>query len=438
MRLQASPLVEGDRMKLTPYWLDTAPAFSGAAQGPAEGDYDVAVVGGGFTGLSASIALARKGARVILLEAGRVGGCASGRNGGMCNNGFAQDYAGMASRLGEDVARRLYQSFDAAVDTVERIIRDESIDCDFRRVGKLKMAAKPAHYDKLARSQELMARGADPDAYLLSRQDMPSEVCTDRYFGGLIFPRSAAMHMGKFVHGLATAASRHGVRLYENSPVTGMMRLDGHAHRLSTPSGDVTAKQVLLATGTSAVGPLSYYRRRIVPVGAFLIVTEPLPTAQLDTLLPHRRNATDTRNFVSYFRVTPDNRLLFGGRARFARSNARSDVKSGAILQRSMIEIFPSLSDARIDYCWGGMVDMTADRLPRAGEHEGLFYSMGYSGHGTQMSTHMGQIMAEVMDGNAAVNPWGDFDWPAIPGHFGPTWFLPFVGAYYKLQDILH
>ena len=425
-------------MKLIPYWHDTAPVFSGTEKGPVEGDYDVAVVGGGFTGLSASLALAKKGARVILLEAGRLGGCASGRNGGMCNNGFAQDYAGMVGRLGPDVAKRLYQSFNSAVDTVEQIVRDEAIDCDFKRVGKLKMAAKPAHYDKLARSQELMAQGADPDAYMVSRQDMPSEVGTDRYFGGLIFPRSAAMHMGKFVHGLASAAARHGVRLHEDSPVTGMKRLNGHAHRLSTPSGDVTARQVLLATGTSAVGPLSYFRRRIVPVGAFLIVTEPLSQVRLDSLLPHRRNATDTRNFVSYFRVTPDNRLLFGGRARFARSNPRSDVKSGTILQKSMVDIFPGLSDARIDYCWGGMVDMTADRLPRAGEHDGLFYSMGYSGHGTQMSTHMGQIMAEVMDGNPAANPWGDFAWPAIPGHFGPTWFLPFVGAYYKLQDILH
>lgn len=425
-------------MKLIPYWHDTAPVFSGTEKGPVEGDYDVAVVGGGFTGLSASLALAKKGARVILLEAGRLGGCASGRNGGMCNNGFAQDYAGMVGRLGADVAKRLYQSFNSAVDTVEQIVRDEAIDCDFKRVGKLKMAAKPAHYDKLARSQELMAQGADPDAYMVSRQDMPSEVGTDRYFGGLIFPRSAAMHMGKFVHGLASAAARHGVRLHEDSPVTGMKRLNGHAHRLSTPSGEVTARQVLLATGTSAVGPLSYFRRRIVPVGAFLIVTEPLSQARLDSLLPHRRNATDTRNFVSYFRVTPDNRLLFGGRARFAKSNPRSDVKSGTILQKSMVDIFPGLSDTRIDYCWGGMVDMTADRLPRAGEHDGLFYSMGYSGHGTQMSTHMGQIMAEVMDGNPAANPWGDFAWPAIPGHFGPTWFLPFVGAYYKLQDILH
>ena len=425
-------------MKLVPYWRDTAPEFLGTEKGPVEGDYDVAVVGGGFTGLSASIALARKGARVVLLEADRLGNCASGRNGGMCNNGFAQDYAGMVGKLGAETTLRLYQSFNTAVDTVEALIREESIDCNFQRVGKLKMAAKPAHYDKLARSHELMVQGADPDARLVSRADMGSEVGTDRYFGGLIFPRAAQMHMGKYVHGLATAAVRHGALLHDNSPVTGIKRLNGQAHRLTTPRGSVNAKQVFLATGTSAVGPLSWFRRRIVPVGAFLIVTEPLSRDQLDTLVPGRRNATDTRNFVSYFRVTPDNRLLFGGRARFAGSNASSDVKSGIILRRSMIEIFPSLANTKIDYCWGGMVDMTADRLPRAGEREGLFYSMGYSGHGTHMATYMGQIMSEVMDGNTRANPWRDFDWPAIPGHFGPTWFLPFVGAYYKLQDYLH
>ncbi|MNC53512.1 Gamma-glutamylputrescine oxidoreductase [compost metagenome] len=147
---------------------------------------------------------------------------------------------------------------------------------------------------------------------------------------------------------------------------------------------------------------------------------------------------TDTKNFVNYFRVTPDNRLLFGGRARFAKSSPESDMKSGVILQRSLVEVFPELSGARIDYCWGGMVDMTRDRLPRAGEHNGLFYSMGYSGHGTHMATYMGAIMAEVLDGRADLNPWRDFDWPAIPGHFGNPWFLPFVGAYYRFQDFVH
>jgi glycine/D-amino acid oxidase-like deaminating enzyme len=425
-------------MKLTPYWLDTAPRFTGASGAGVEGEVDVAIVGGGFTGLSAALAFAKKGASVVLLEADRVCGCASGRNGGMCNNGFAQDYRGMVSRFGPDVARALYRSFDAAVETVETIVRDEKIDCDFRRVGKLKLAAKPAHYDKLARSQELMARDVDPDTLMLTRRDLAEEVGTDVYFGGMLFRKSAAMHMGKFAHGLATAAVSRGARIHEQAPVTALKRLQGHSHRIYTPRGSIVARQVLLATGTSSVGPLAYFRRRIVPVGAFAIVTEPLPLDQLDSLLPRRRNATDTRNFVSYFRITPDNRVLFGGRARFAASNSRSDVKSGKVLKRAMEAVFPSLTNARIDYCWGGMIDMTADRLPRAGEHDGLYYSMGYSGHGTQMSTHMGQVMAEVMDGNTSANPWARFSWPAIPGHFGPAWFLPFVGAYYKLQDILH
>jgi glycine/D-amino acid oxidase-like deaminating enzyme len=174
-----------------------------------------------------------------------------------------------------------------------------------------------------------------------------------------------------------------------------------------------------------------------VPVGAFLIVTEPLPLALLDQLLPTRRMATDTKNFVNFFRVTPDNRMLFGGRARFATSNPSSDEKSGLILRQQMAAVFPELSNVRIDYCWGGMVDMTANRLPRAGQRDGVYYSMGYSGHGTQMATLMGTLMAEIMDGRADLNPWKDFDWPAIPGHFGKPWFLPFVGAWYRLKDTL-
>ena len=185
-------------------------------------------------------------------------------------------------------------------------------------------------------------------------------------------------------------------------------------------------------------GPFFYFRRRIIPVGSFIIATEPLSENVLGDLMPTRRTATTTRHIGHYFRITPDNRLLFGGRARFALSSPTSDARSGKILEKNMLAIFPQLRGTRIDYCWGGLVDMTADRLPRAGEHEGLFYAMGYSGHGTQMSVHMGQAMAQVMDGHLAANPLQALDWPAIPGHFGPPWFLPFVGAYYRMQDWLH
>jgi glycine/D-amino acid oxidase-like deaminating enzyme len=424
-------------MKLMPYWLDTAPRFTGGQAEVPGGNVDVAVVGAGFTGLSAAIALAKKGASVAVFDAGNVGSAASGRNGGMCNNGFAQDYCALSGKLGRERANMLYRAFDAGVSKVESLIAEEGIDCDFKRVGKLKLAAKPEHYDKLARSQALMAKECDPDTHMVTRAELRSEIGSDQYFGGMVFGKSAGMHVGRYGHGLAVAAAKRGVRIYENAPVVGLKRQGGSVHQVETPGGSIRARQVLLATGTSAVGPLAWFRRRIVPVGAFIIVTEPLPVEVLDRLTPRRRMTTDTKNFVNYFRVTPDNRLLFGGRARFAATNPKSDVKSGAILQRSLVQVFPELRDTRIDYCWGGMVDMTRDRLPRAGERNGLFYSMGYSGHGTHMSTYMGAIMAEVLNGRADLNPWRDFDWPAIPGHFGKPWFLPIVGAYYRFQDLV-
>lgn len=424
-------------MKLMPYWLDTSPGFTGGQAEAPSGDVDVAVVGAGFTGLSAAIALAKKGASVAVLDAATVSSAASGRNGGMCNNGFAQDYCALSGRLGRERANMLYRAFDAGVCKVESLIAEEGIDCDFKRVGKLKLAAKPEHYDKLARSQALMAKECDPDTHMVTRAELRSEIGSDQYFGGLVFSKSAGMHVGRYGHGLAVAAAKRGVRIHENTPVIGLKRQAGSVHQVETPGGGLRARQVLLATGTSAVGPLAWFRRRIVPVGAFIIVTEPLPVEVLDRLTPRRRMTTDTKNFVNYFRVTPDNRLLFGGRARFAATNPKSDMKSGAILQRSLVQVFPELRDTRIDYCWGGMVDMTRDRLPRAGERNGLFYSMGYSGHGTHMSTYMGAIMAEVLDGRADLNPWRDFDWPAIPGHFGKPWFLPMVGAYYRFQDLV-
>ncbi len=424
-------------MKLKPYWIDTAPVFDAAAQVPLNGHADVVVVGAGFTGLSAALALEKKGAKVVVLEAGLVANAASGRNGGMCNNGFAQDYGMLSAQLGAERATMLYRSFDAGVDKVESIIKEEGIDCSFQRVGKLKLAAKPEHYDKLARAQELLAREADPQTRMLSPAEVRNEIGTDRYFGGLLMEKSAGLHVGRFGQGMARAAAAKGVRIYEDSAVLGLKRISGHTHDVKTATGTIRAGQVLLATGTSQIGPLAWYRRRIVPVGAFIIVTKPLSTETLDRLLPMRRMYVDTKNFVNYFRTTPDNRLLFGGRARFATSNPKSDMKSGVVLQKALADIFPEMANIEIDYCWGGMIDMTRDRLPRAGEREGLFYSMGYSGHGTHMSTYMGAVMAEVLDGRADLNPWRDFDWPAIPGHFGKPWFLPLVGAYYRFQDLI-
>ncbi len=425
-------------MKLIPYWQDTATPFAGADPGPVEGSVDVAVIGGGFSGLSAALALARRGATVAVLEAGRVMAGASGRNGGQVNNGTALDVADLAARLGLDRARRLYQAYDAAVDTVERIAGEEQIACDFRRSGKIKLAAKPGHYEKMARGFDLLHGKIDPETELIPAARIREEVNSHLFHGGLLYRKSAQMHVGRFGAGLANAAQRHGARIYEDAPVTALKRLGGAAHRVITRRGALIAKQVLVATGPSRTGPFFFFRRRIIPVGSFIVATEPLSQDQADTIMPTRRTATTTKNIGHYFRLAPDNRLIFGGRARFALSSPTSDRTSGRILEAGLRDAFPQLGAVRIDYCWGGIIDLTADRLPRAGEHEGLFYALGYSGHGTQMSVHMGQQMAALMAGDAAANPLRGLAWPAIPGHFGPPWFMPFVGLYYRVQDYLH
>ena len=422
-------------MRLAPYWLDSAPPFKDGVQGPVEGEVDVAVIGGGLTGLSAALALARRGASVTVLEAGRVGTGASGRNGGQCNNGFSPGFAAVAARHGTAAAVALYRAFDAAVDTVERLVAEEGISCDFARTGKIKLAVKPKHYDAMARSLDTLRREADPEAFLVPPERMREEVGSASYHGGVVMPKSAQLHVGRFGHGLAVAAARRGARVFEGARVTGLRR-DGTGHRLTTARGTLRARAVLLASGASPEAPL-FFRRRIIPIGSFIIATEPLSAEQARRVMPTRRNAVTSAHVGHYFRLTADNRLIFGGRTRFALPDPRSDATSGRLLERQLRERFPQIATIGITHCWGGLVDLTADRLPRAGEHGGLHYALGYSGHGVQMSVEMGQRMAAIMSGERVDNPFGTLPWPAVPGHFGPPWFLPLVGAWYRLKDAI-
>ena len=422
-------------MKPVSYWLDSAPPFTAGAQGPVDGRVDVAVVGGGFTGLAAALHLARRGVSVVVLEAGRVVGEASGRNGGHVNNGLITDYAGVRTALGRERATEMYRAFDAAVDTVERVAREEAIACDFTRSGKLKLAAKPEHFQTMQRNYPLLAAEVDADTALLERSELPPEILSSSFHGGLLQKRTGSMHIGRFGVGLATAAAKRGARVFETTVVERLEKLAGAEHRVHTSRGVIEAGGVLLATGATRHGDFGWFRRRIVPIGSFIIVTAPLSQSQVAATMPGRRNYTTTLNLGHYFRLTADDRLVFGGRARFAMSSPSSDLKSGSILRTDLARTFPALADVPIDYCWGGLVDMTADRLPRAGERDGVHYAMGYSGHGVQMSVHMGMIMADILAGRPAVNPWRDLAWPAVPGHFGTPWFLPIVGAYYRYKD---
>ncbi len=422
--------------KYISYWHDSSPAFADTSDGP-HGHYDFAIIGAGFTGLGAARKLAKSGARVAVLEAQKVGFGASGRNGGHLNNGLAHSFLDACNQFGQEVAVAMYRTFDDGIDTIERIIEEEQIDCDFRRSGKLKLASKPQHMAVIAKNFAALNALVDPETTLLTRDELKSEIGSDAFHGAMLQPKSSMMHMGRFVAGLAQATARHGADIFEAAPVTACTP-DTKGHRLTTPSGTITARKVLLATGAYTTPNFGWFRRRIIPVGSFIVATRVLTEEEIRKTLPGDRTCVTSLNVGNYFRLSPDRRLIFGGRARFStRSDQGSDAKSGKVLRAAMTNLFPHLADVGIDYCWGGMVDMTKDRYPRAGQVDGIYYAMGYSGHGAQLATHLGEIMADQMRGEKRENPWTTLPWDAVAGHFGKPWFLPLVGAYYKMLDKL-
>ena len=428
-------------MQFASYWHETAAPFEAACPAPVSGHFDVAIIGAGFTGLSAAHRLAKAGVSVAILEAEHIGAGASGRNGGHLNNGLAHDFASAKSHLGATRAQALYQAYDHSIDVIEELIEAEGIQCDFRRSGKLKLASKPSHVTAMKANFELLNKEVDPETRWLDRSELKDEVGSDRFHGAIHYGKSAMMHMGRYVCGLAQAAQRHGATIWENAPVTARSKT-AKGWQLDTMRGSLTADRVIAATGAYSAqvktAPLGFFRRRIIPVGSFIVATRPLSQIEVAEVMPGNRTCVTSLNIGNYFRLSPDNRLIFGGRARFsADSNQRSDAKSGAILRKSMTEIFPQTQNIAIDYCWGGLVGMTKDRFPRAGEADGMIYGMGYSGHGAQFSTLLGQKLANKAMGVKEDMPLDGLNWPTIPAHSGQPWFLPLVGLWFGLKDRL-
>ncbi|MBT9385104.1 FAD-binding oxidoreductase [Pseudooceanicola sp. CBS1P-1] len=426
-------------MQFKSYWHDTSVPFAHGQSGPVEGKVDVVVIGAGFTGLNAARKLAREGVSVAVLEARHVGFGGSGRNGGHLNNGMAHGYGEAKAHLGAERAKALWQAYDRSIDMIEDVIAEEGIACDFRRAGKLKLASKPSHVAGLRANFETIHREVDSDTRFLEKSELGAEVGSDAFHGAMLYGKSAMMHMGRYVNGLAEAAHRHGARIWEDAPVIDRRR-DGSGWRIETPKGAILTDRVIVATNAYSnsvpQAPLAHFRSRIISVGSFIVATRPLSDDEIAATLPGNRTYVTSMSIGNYFRLSPDKRIIFGGRARFsATSDQNSDAKSGVVLRAGLEGMFPQLKGIDLDYCWGGMVGMTKDRYPRAGEVDGMIYGMGYSGHGAQMSTLIGQVLADQAMGRTDTNPLQGLDWPKVPLHSGKPWFLPLVGMYFGLKD---
>jgi glycine/D-amino acid oxidase-like deaminating enzyme len=421
------------------YWLTTS-SMPPATAGNLPSRADVAIIGAGFTGLSATRVLAKKGATVAVLEANTIGWGASSRNGGMVLTGLKLSAETLAKRYGMELTRRMYASSLESIDLVEQIIREAHIDCSFSRCGHLEVACKQSHFDAYARSVEVIAREFDHELRIIPRDELGGEIGSAIYFGGIVDENSAGVNPAQYVSGLASAALRAGACVYENARVQQIQRnsQNGSAgFSVATSRGNIFAKTVLVATSgyTSTATPA--LQKKIIPIGSFIIATEPLPQTLARELSPQNRMIFDSRHYLHYYRLTPDNRMLFGGRAAFFPETRNTIQRSAEILRRDMVEVYPQLRDAKIEHAWGGTLDFCFDTMPHAGQTDGIYYALGYAGHGVAMATYLGTKLAEIMSGSKNEIPYAAIPFPGAPFglYNGRPWFLPFAGAYYKVLD---
>jgi glycine/D-amino acid oxidase-like deaminating enzyme len=421
------------------YWHDTVEMPFGHEANPLPERVDVAVIGGGYTGLSAALTLAKRGASVAVLEARTIGWGASSRNGGMVLTGLKIPMQTAIKRYGRDFARRLFQCSLDSISTVENICKEEGIDCGFTRKGHLLAANKPKHYGLLAQEVEFMAREFNHPVRLVARDDQRAEIGSDRYYGVLVDEVSAGLNPAQYVTGLAYAAERAGATLHAQARVTRLERNE-KCFLVETERGSLNADIIFVGTNGYTESITPDLRRKIMPVGSFIIATEPLFDTLAHELNPSKRMIFDFKHFLNYFRLSDDNRMIFGGRAAFFPENERTVRQSAEILRREMIEVFPQLRDVNVEYAWGGTLGFSFDLMPHAGETDGIYYALGYAGHGVAMATYLGKTVAQAMlDNTIKQHPFAAFPFPGAPlGLYnGNPWFLPLVGAWHRYLDLI-
>src|SRR5436853_2590204 len=422
------------------YWLETVATSPAPSAGDLPDYADVAIVGAGYCGLSAARTLAKRGVKVAVFEAETFGWGASSRNGGMVLTGMKLPVPTLIKRYGREAVRKMYAASLATIDCVEHIVREENIDCNFSRCGHLEVACKQAHFDGYEESAALLQREFSHKMRIVPRRELRGEIGSDIYFGGMVDESSAGLNPARYVAGLALAALRAGACLYDHTRVTSVepeRNKNAHKFRVHTSRGVITAREIILASGAYTTGATPALRKKIIPIGSYIIATETLPADLARELSPRNRMIYDSKHFLYYYRLTPDNRMLFGGRAAFFPATESTVRQSAEILRRGMITVYPQLCDTKIEYGWGGTLDFTLDVMPHAGKMDEMYFAVGFAGHGVAAATWFGTKLAEMISGNINSIPFAELPFPAAPIGLrsGRTWALPLAGLWYRILD---
>ncbi|NOT06055.1 MAG: FAD-binding oxidoreductase [Anaerolineales bacterium] len=421
-------------------WSVTIPEPKSFLNKPLPQKTDVLVIGGGFTGTSAALQLAKGGARVTLLEAQTIGWGASSRNGGQALSCLHHTLADAIKEHGQERAKEMFLAATRAADVVEQIVMDEKIDCDYVRCGNIEAAFKPSHFDKLQREQKILHDVADYEVKILPKSETLSELGTDSYHGLMVNPRSGSVQPAKFVMGMALAAERAGADIHEGTQVMGIERAgnsptnDGTRFMVKTERGDIETKEIMLATNAWIGNVVPQFRQRVFPAESFVIATEPLPRELAQQLIPNNRVVYDTRKTLAYYRLSPDNRMVWGGELTFAGVGAKTNINT---LRNGMLRIFPELAKFNIDYFWHGTLGITLDENTHAGQIDGMWYSMCYVGHGVTLATYLGQQMANGILGKASNNPFANLSIPFAPTYQDKAWFVNIGKVWFRFLDML-
>jgi glycine/D-amino acid oxidase-like deaminating enzyme len=416
-----------------PYWRATMPALPDRSGKSLPDDVDVAVVGGGYTGLAAARQLAMQGTKVVVLEARTLGWGASTRNGGIAHPGYKWGPASLVKRYGRELAARLYTDSVEATELLRRTIQDSGIDAELRFNGYMELAWSRRDVADFAAEVEPRTEWGTP-ARVVPFELLTDEVGTKAYHGGLAIDTGGVVHPGKWFAGLVGLAERAGADLHEGVHVESIRPQGDGRFLVQTDRGNVSARDVLVATNGYTDGAAPSLRRRIIPIGSYIIATEPLPADLARELSPTGRAYFDTRNFLSYWHVSADRRLIWGGRVSFFPTTVDKTAK---LLHRRMLEVHPQVAGYRVEYSWGGKIGMTFDRMPHVGRSGGVMYAMGCCGSGVVLLHWLGTRAAHWMGGGEPP-ALAKLRFPLVPAPYeGRPWFLPVVGEFFRARDRL-